>query len=48
VAGDVGDHVWRGSGGVGDDVARLIILPQIPSSVLQLPSLLLSFAGGEA
>ena len=44
----MGDHVWRGSGGVGDDVARLIILPQIPSSVLQLPSLLLSFAGGEA
>ena len=48
VAGDVGDHVWCGSGGVGDDVAGLIILPQIPSSVLQLPSLLLPFASGEA
>jgi hypothetical protein len=24
VAGDVGDHVWRGSSGMADDVAGLI------------------------
>jgi hypothetical protein len=24
VTGDVGDHVWRGSGGMADDVAGLI------------------------